>query len=446
MADRSRRPEPLRLLVIVVAIDVVVAGVLRFDRAQQFIDGRRDWQSWVGLGAAAYLVLVLVALVLAVRETTRMRADVASAESALARHAETTSDWLWETTPELVLTYSSRQVLHVLGYQPRDVIGRDAHEFMTLPTAKVSRDALLSGTTLEGWRDLHSDWLHSDGSIVTLRHSGAPIRDAHGKVLGYRGSCTVVGPATADAHRRESLRVGVQDVLDRGELPMALQPIIEVSTGQLTGVEALARFPDGRPPNVWFDDAGEVGLRVELEMLAVRCAIARLPELPTHVTLSINACPEVVADPRFSHLLLEAGIPLSRLVIEVTEHVKIARYDDLVVALNRLRLAGARVAVDDAGAGYASLTHVLRLRPDVIKLDRSLVTEVQHDRARRTLVTALVLLGLDIGATVTAEGVESAEELETVAELGVDHAQGYLIGRPSTDVGGWARPPVTRVG
>ena len=445
MGHRSgRRHDAVRLLVVVVAIDVLVAGVLRFDRASQFLDGRRSWQSWLGAVAAVYLVVVLVSLLLVVRQTTRMREDVVSAESALAAHAETTSDWLWETTPELVLTYSSRQVLDVLGYQPRDVMGHDAHEFMTLPTAKVSRDALLSGTTLEGWRDLHSEWLHSDGSIVTLRHSGAPIRDAHGKVLGYRGSCTVVGAAAVDAHRRAVLRGAVQEILDRGELPMALQPIVEVTTGRLTGVEALARFTDGRPPNLWFDDAGEVGLRVELEMLAVRCAMARLAELPDDVTLSVNACPEVVADPRFSRMLLDAGIPLRRLVIEVTEHVKIAQYEELVVALDQLRLAGARVAVDDAGAGYASLTHVLRLRPDVIKLDRSLVTEVQHDRARRTLVTALVLLGLDIGATVTAEGVESAEELEAVAELGVDHAQGYLLGYPSTDVGGWARPPATR--
>jgi len=101
------------------------------------------------------------------------------------------------------------------------------------------------------------------------------------------------------------------------------------------------------------------------------------------------------------------------------------------------RERGVRLAVDDTGAGYASLNHVLQLRPDIIKIDRSLITGLSSDPARRSLVTALVLLALDLGASVTAEGVETPQELETLASLGVDDAQGYLLARPTTNALRW---------
>ena len=104
-----------------------------------------------------------------------------------------------------------------------------------------------------------------------------------------------------------------------------------------------------------------------------------------------------------------------------------------------LRERGLRVAVDDTGAGYASLSHVLSLRPDVVKLDRSLIAQVAHDPARRSLITALMLLSLDLGATVTAEGVETAGELDVLVSLGIDHVQGYLLAHPTTDVERWEK-------
>lgn len=107
-------------------------------------------------------------------------------------------------------------------------------------------------------------------------------------------------------------------------------------------------------------------------------------------------------------------------------------YDQLNAALAPLRERGVRFAIDDTGAGYASLSHVLRLHPDIVKLDRDLIENLDDDRARRSLVTALVLLALDVGATVTGEGVETVTQWETLATLGVDHVQGYLVAPPST--------------
>lgn len=127
------------------------------------------------------------------------------------------------------------------------------------------------------------------------------------------------------------------------------------------------------------------------------------------------------------------------MVVEITEHERIV--DDGIVnrALDPLRARGMRLAVDDAGAGYASMTHILRLRPDIIKLDRSLVTDLPTDRAQRSLVTALVLMAFDIGASVTGEGIETPEQLETLGLLAVDAAQGYRLGRPSLDRCEWRR-------
>jgi EAL domain-containing protein (putative c-di-GMP-specific phosphodiesterase class I) len=273
---------------------------------------------------------------------------------------------------------------------------------------------------------------------VVLRHSGAPMHDRNGRLVGFRGSASPV-ESRAPQRAQAALRERIEGLIADGPLPMALQPIIEVATGRAIGAEALARFQDGRPPTVWFDEAGKTGLRFELETHAILSAITRLDELPVDAILSLNACPEVITDPRFVPLLVETGVPLDRLVLEVTEHVRVDVYEALVDSLAPLRAAGLRLAVDDAGAGYASLTHVLHLRPDIVKLDRSLIANVDTDRARRTLITSLTLLALDIGAAVTAEGVETAAELEAVADLGIDHAQGYLIGRPSLEVIDWLR-------
>lgn len=432
--------DPVRFLVLVVVVEIVVATVLRVDLTRQLWSDSRGWQAWLGVAAGGLLLVVAYAVVLVARDHSWLRGQVRRRDTALQTYAEAASDWLWETTPELVLTYSSDRVQDVLGYSASEVVGRDAHDFMAASSARRSRQALLSGSTIEGWRDLDSEWLHADGRTVALRHSGAPIRDDSGALLGFRGTCRPAGREQQQARRHDLLSERVEAVLAAGDLSMALQPIIEIPTGRLVGAEALARFADGRPPDVWFAEAGEVGLRVELEMLAVRCALGRLTELPDHATISINACPDVLVHPEFTTMLLGAGALLDRVVIEITEHIRIAEYDALQTALSALRSAGAGLAVDDTGAGYASLTHVLRLRPDIVKLDRSLVAAVDSDRARRTLITALNLLALDIGAVVTAEGVETAAELETLADLGVDHAQGYLIGRPAVDLRDW--PPV----
>lgn len=226
-------------------------------------------------------------------------------------------------------------------------------------------------------------------------------------------------------------------------LRVALQPVIDLASGRWVAVEALARFPDdggqeAGAPETLLADAHEAGVGVALERLAVEAALATLPALPPGVRLSVNASPALILDPGFADLLQRCGPDRERLVVEITEHAAVSRYEDIHEALLPHRQRGLGLAVDDTGAGYASFAHVLRLRPDIIKLDRSLLADIDHDGARRAFVTAVVLMALELGASVTAEGVETPAELDTVRSLGVDAVQGFLLSRPSTAPATWA--------
>jgi EAL domain-containing protein (putative c-di-GMP-specific phosphodiesterase class I) len=234
-------------------------------------------------------------------------------------------------------------------------------------------------------------------------------------------------------HRTERL------LADPDQPSVALQPIVDAATGRWVAVEALARFPDGRRPDLWIAEAHEAGIGTALERRVLQRALALLPQLPADVELSVNASPGLVLDPAFARLVVDSGQAAGRLVVEITEHASVTQYEDIRAALLPLRERGVRLAVDDTGAGYSSFAHVLRLRPDVIKMDRSLLADIDHDAARRAFVTAVVLMALELGARVTAEGVETVAELETLATLGVDTVQGFLLARPSDDPAVWAR-------
>jgi len=212
---------------------------------------------------------------------------------------------------------------------------------------------------------------------------------------------------------------------------MLLQPIVELATGRIAGAEALARFPDSseRSPDVWFAEAAAAGLGVELELSAIRAALCMLSKLPGSTYLSVNASPAtVVSDPL---LELLSSAPAGRLVLELTEHVPVADYDQLAGPLNRLRWQGVRLAVDDAGSGYSSLQHILNIAPDIIKLDATLVRDVDTDPARRSLVASLKTFADRTDAAVVAEGIETEQEHAALVRLNIGFGQGYYLGRPA---------------
>ncbi|HEX9891809.1 MAG TPA: EAL domain-containing protein [Actinomycetota bacterium] len=229
--------------------------------------------------------------------------------------------------------------------------------------------------------------------------------------------------------RRKARRI--RDALATGNgLSMAFQPIADLATGEPVGLEALARFA-GRPargPDRWFVEAVEVGLARELEMAAVRVALSSLEEVPEGLFLSVNVSPEVMVFAGFLDLLAE--VPAGRVVVELTEHSPVRNYERVREASQTVRAAGARVAVDDVGAGYANLRHVVKLCPDLIKLDVALTRDIHLDPVRRALAASFIAFAGEIGATIAAEGIETEAELETLRTLGVSLGQGFHLGRP----------------
>ena len=197
------------------------------------------------------------------------------------------------------------------------------------------------------------------------------------------------------------------------------QPIVNLATGEIVGVEALARFqiPPRRPPNEWFAEAADVGLGIELELAAIDRALEQLPELGTRHFLSVNASPAAASSGALAACL--ASAPAERIVLELTEHTRFDDYTTLMPALAVLRARGVRIAVDDAGAGYSGLQHILHLRPDILKLDLELTHGIDTDPARHVLATALVGFAATISAVLLAEGIETAEELAVLRTLGV---------------------------
>jgi EAL domain-containing protein (putative c-di-GMP-specific phosphodiesterase class I) len=213
---------------------------------------------------------------------------------------------------------------------------------------------------------------------------------------------------------------------------LVFQPIVDLTRGVVAGYECLSRFtgPQAAPPDIWFGRAAQAGSSVDLELRVVRRALEVRQALPDDTFLTINVSPEVLASESLWPMLRAEGT-LNRLVFEITEHSAVSDYRSLSRAVKLVRDAGGRVAVDDAGAGYASLRHILELRPDFVKLDRSLISFIDRDPATIAVVQMLgdFVSGLD--SWVVAEGIERPEELDVLCSIGVPLAQGYLLGMPA---------------
>jgi EAL domain-containing protein (putative c-di-GMP-specific phosphodiesterase class I) len=228
-------------------------------------------------------------------------------------------------------------------------------------------------------------------------------------------------------------------------LRMVYQPIADLRTRAIVGVEALSRFgDDGVTPDRVFAEATEVELGRELEVAAIRAALDQVQLLPEGCYLAVNCSHRTAMWPGLREVLRPAA---GRIVIEITEHEAVEDYETLTRRLEPLREDGARLAIDDAGAGFASLRHALRLAPDIIKADISITRDVDVDQGRRALASALVSFAHQMGMTIVAEGIETEDELRTLLSIGVTFGQGFLLARPGElprvlgDLADGAAPP-----
>ena len=205
------------------------------------------------------------------------------------------------------------------------------------------------------------------------------------------------------------------------------QPVVELVSGRTVGHEALTRFDDGTRPDEVFADAQAVGLGLELEAACLAAAIKASDALSPETWLSLNASPDLILEPSTLRTLIEGQS--RQIVLEITEHVAIADYAAVRAALAALGPT-VSLAVDDAGAGFASLHHVVELSPRFLKLDISLVRNVDGDPTRQAMIAGLAHFAGRTGCEVIAEGIEEPAELAMLRELGVSLGQGYLLGRP----------------
>jgi EAL domain-containing protein (putative c-di-GMP-specific phosphodiesterase class I) len=227
---------------------------------------------------------------------------------------------------------------------------------------------------------------------------------------------------------RDRERTRIRRLCAEGELDTVFQPMIELDSNSAVAYEALTRFPgDQRTTREWFADATELGVGADHELAAVRRALSYLDELPFDTRLSINVSPAVAVSDDFVELVAPVA---ERLIVELTEHDPVDDYEVLVETLSHLRALGALIALDDVGAGYTTLRNIIRIAPDIIKLDLSLTQAIERDSGSRALTTALVGYADTTGTVIAAEGIETQSELETLRELGVNQGQGYFLGRP----------------
>lgn len=236
-------------------------------------------------------------------------------------------------------------------------------------------------------------------------------------------------PDHSPANWSERQRSEIVELLERQRpvIPV-FQPIACLTNGHVIGYEALARFPGSsmRTPDVWVAQAHGCGLGAELEAAAIRAALEPLGR-PLETFLALNASPSAL-----SSEVVAASLNgnLEGLVIEITEHEFVPDDDELRTTVAELRSRGARIAIDDAGAGHAGLKQLMTVRPDIVKLDQGLIRDIHTDPARMALVESFVRFARDVGATVCAEGIESLDELAVLADLDVQWGQGYALGRP----------------
>jgi EAL domain-containing protein (putative c-di-GMP-specific phosphodiesterase class I) len=300
------------------------------------------------------------------------------------------------------------------------VIALSAHE--DRPTILEMLRAGAVGYLIKGARG--GEIVHS---IVEVAHGGTSLSAEVVESLVTELSTQLRHEESMSKDRAARVEVVRRFVAGEG-LRVVFQPIVDLATREIAGLEALSRFDaGGTPPDRIFAEAAALDMALDLEVAAIGSALAEIRHVPTGAYLSINASHRTAAWPGLRAMLAPSA---DRLVLEITEHEAVEDYDELTDHIERLREDGVRLAIDDAGAGFASLRHALRLAPDIVKADMSITRDVDSDGGRRALASALVSFTHQMGMTLVAEGIETERELDTLLAIGVRCGQGFLLARP----------------
>ncbi|HJP90093.1 MAG TPA: EAL domain-containing protein [Candidatus Limnocylindrales bacterium] len=255
---------------------------------------------------------------------------------------------------------------------------------------------------------------------------------------------TLLADAVSSRNASAAARRRLREVIAKTKFRSVFQPIVDLATGVVRGYEALTRFDDGTPPDVEFHRAVDLGLGLELDRACLASAFEAAASLPADAWLNVNVSPETVLSGVVESTL--PGDTRRAVVLEITEHHAITDYEAFRAAVSPIR-DRVQVAVDDAGAGFASLRHIVELAPAMVKLDRSLVAGIGTDPARQAVVAGMVKFAQAADLLLIAEGIETDDELDVLRRLGIPLGQGYLLAVPSpapaTAPPGATHPPAT---
>ena len=439
---RLRLPSvPGRWLLLVLCVDVLWVGIVRLPS----LLGSEPWvapegRDWIPELIA--LLLVPVEVYLAWRffgQQYRETLAVSRTSKLMDKVLKESTPWRWAIDAAGRFTYCCPESLPLVGYEPSELMG---HHFSLIidpeDLAGLLQDRTSRADPDGAWAGVRTIYQHRNGSRVMVDVSARTRTGAEGEYLGLEGTTRSLGPGTIQDSSVDETRRRVETLIEERLLSTAFQPIRSLKSGQVIGVEALTRFlisPDS--PDVHFSEADSVGLGAELEILALEAALDAARDLPDHLYVAVNLSPDACLYPRLPVVLSRSEFPGRRIVLEVTERHAVEEYGPLAGALASLRRTGLRIAVDDAGAGFASMRHILKLSPDIIKLDRDVIAGIHTDPARQALGTAMVGFAAGVGASLVAEGIETAAELAMVTKLGMHAGQGYFLGRPSVDPEDW---------
>jgi PAS domain S-box-containing protein len=363
------------------------------------------------------------------RSRARLANEFEARTDSIADHL---GDMISAHLPDGTYSYASAAAKEVVGYEPSELIGTWAYDYFhpdDVSKISLAHQSALAGapyTVAYRMRRKSGEWIWVETTTrVILDDKKQPLEI----LCSTRAieSRQTIEQITSAEHSQWLERI--REVLRDESIDMVFQPVLDLETGRPVALEALSRFPgeSSLTPDRWFGEAWEVGLGVPLELLAVRHAARALPRLPAGVGLSVNASPPTVSSDAF----LPAFGSADRFTVELTEHLQIQDYRSFASALRPMRQAGGQVAIDDFGAGYASLRHILRLRPEWIKLDISLTERIDENPLAHALAGALASFAEDVGLQVVAEGIETEEELEALTDLGIRYGQGFYFGLPA---------------
>jgi EAL domain-containing protein (putative c-di-GMP-specific phosphodiesterase class I) len=241
------------------------------------------------------------------------------------------------------------------------------------------------------------------------------------------GDVEVPRPAWPGAQQR---REEIVQAIKTGAFRTVFQPMVALYKSEVVGYEALTRFDDGTRPDQFFADANALGIGLDLELATIGSAVTASRTLPAGRFVTLNLSPELLLSRRD-----ELGAWISQLlddrpvVLELTEHDVIDDYEAMRASLAALG-SHVQLSVDDAGAGFSTLRHVVMLEPEYVKLDRAWVTDIHADPTRQALVAGLSHFARSTGCELVAEGIESEPERATLEDLDVSLGQGYLLGPP----------------